>query len=1086
MAMLQLYNRIVISSGIVLTTLTGSLSAVEAKSSLEELRELYQIAEDAMARQGYATARIAYLDMLTLGAKELANKNAYASILMRLASAEAHLKAFDSAESRLQELLKSEPENKLLLAIESLRAQFKHEQNQTEDAYLILKNLEKLVASEEWSADQHSFFLGLEYSLNRKYSDILAHAQRLVDAALYTESVPLFIEVLEALEKRTYPAVNTKSREGLEEKIRNIRLRLAEAHFQSGSFSEAVNVLEYLSKEVFTKGTTPYSEVDKGILYLLARSYQKLDKREHAINSFKSYLELGTKRSLVYHSEVSWQLGLLNFQREDFEEAESYFQTLAHHDSDVRLYYLSRLYIARIHLHRKEYEAVEQAIYPLLGIIPEKESLRYEAAFIHAEAFYQRGLYSKAAEYFEKAIPKRNKIKAAWYPRTLFNLAWSYLKLGEQAGIEKQPNPLFFERAEKAFKELISFNQNEKAFLGLARVYLLKGESDQDAQSLADVETLLAGQKGFNSLEVQAEALLLRGEVASTYEQRKEIYSLLTQEKFAALRPYSMGLYYLALNEFEEGQRLMKNGGAFLEASLFLTRSSDAFQRAFRNLTDVDPEKAALSLKYAAQSQYYLNTKAARMSAYHLLDSLVHKHNALFLKINQQDEVLYLLGVVASRILYEDGLADFQEPAQRALSQVVDKHVKGPFVDDALNLLGTILFRQGLYQEAERAFVRLAAQHPKSPYAASSWFWAAECADWQHKDVEVVREYRRQVFENYPKSKRAANAYFNYYAFADYLQGNPEALGHLQNMELLYSQSPYLIVAQYLLGMNHKQDRKSSDGTVWKSADLNAAIHAFEEARHAFDAAYENNLIPQASLEYFVTVRYRALLERALVKLRQATEVEGAKKQVYLEWAEEAFEEIRLDFQNKAHSLTPIVARGTIYPRIQEESDFGLVQTLVAAKKDIEAEALIAQMLEKYAQANVKRGYYLARTWYEQGRIALKRSEGELALNFLQHAENAAKGRVLSTEQKLDLWIQQSSCHRDIGDFDEAMRLLSRVINEDTVSTLRLKAMYLRSEVYELQGRHELAVKQLEATARKGGAWAQKAQEKLEKDYGFN
>jgi hypothetical protein len=46
--------------------------------------------------------------------------------------------------------------------------------------------------------------------------------------------------------------------------------------------------------------------------------------------------------------------------------------------------------------------------------------------------------------------------------------------------------------------------------------------------------------------------------------------------------------------------------------------------------------------------------------------------------------------------------------------------------------------------------------------------------------------------------------------------------------------------------------------------------------------------------------------------------------------------------------------------------------------------------------------------------------------------------------------------------------------------------MYLRSEVYELQGRHELAVKQLEATARKGGAWAQKAQEKLEKDYGFN
>ena len=41
--------------------------------------------------------------------------------------------------------------------------------------------------------------------------------------------------------------------------------------------------------------------------------------------------------------------------------------------------------------------------------------------------------------------------------------------------------------------------------------------------------------------------------------------------------------------------------------------------------------------------------------------------------------------------------------------------------------------------------------------------------------------------------------------------------------------------------------------------------------------------------------------------------------------------------------------------------------------------------------------------------------------------------------------------------------------------------MYLRAEIYELQNRPELALKQLEATASKGGEWSQKAKEKLEK-----
>ena len=68
---------------------------------------------------------------------------------------------------------------------------------------------------------------------------------------------------------------------------------------------------------------------------------------------------------------------------------------------------------------------------------------------------------------------------------------------------------------------------------------------------------------------------------------------------------------------------------------------------------------------------------------------------------------------------------------------------------------------------------------------------------------------------------------------------------------------------------------------------------------------------------------------------------------------------------------------------------------------------------------------------------------------------------------------------------DEAMLVLSKVINYDAVSSERLRAMFLRAEIYESQGRTDLARRQLQATASKGGPWSLKAKEKLDKYYGY-
>ena len=101
------------------------------------------------------------------------------------------------------------------------------------------------------------------------------------------------------------------------------------------------------------------------------------------------------------------------------------------------------------------------------------------------------------------------------------------------------------------------------------------------------------------------------------------------------------------------------------------------------------------------------------------------------------------------------------------------------------------------------------------------------------------------------------------------------------------------------------------------------------------------------------------------------------------------------------------------------------------------------------------------------------------ALASFKQAQECSKGKLLNTDDRLELRIWQSQCHEAQGQLDQAILTLSKVINDDAISSLRLKAMYLRAEIYKKQHRYELARKQFEALAKKSGEWALKAQEAL-------
>ncbi len=286
------------------------------------------------------------------------------------------------------------------------------------------------------------------------------------------------------------------------------------------------------------------------------------------------------------------------------------------------------------------------------------------------------------------------------------------------------------------------------------------------------------------------------------------------------------------------------------------------------------------------------------------------------------------------------------------------------------------------------------------------------------------------------------------------------------------------------MGLDYKRDRKTPEGRSIRKKNLLKAIEAFADVEKRFDHLHRTNRIRDHNLLYFITIRYRALLDRALANQNISQEALGTKREIYFQYAEELYKQIHRELSDATHPLAKHLIKSESFPSIYEESFYLLIENYLQAAQPEAAKKVMNEMLQKYATHGITKGYYLSRLYYQMGIMQMHQNEHELAWQSFMRAEDGDKGKFLSINQKLDLWIQQSLCYKALGQMDKAMLILSKVINHDAISGLRLKAMYLRAEIYEQQGRPELARKQLEATAKKGGEWGHRAKIKLDTEYG--
>lgn len=557
-------------------------------------------------------------------------------------------------------------------------------------------------------------------------------------------------------------------------------------------------------------------------------------------------------------------------------------------------------------------------------------------------------------------------------------------------------------------------------------------------------QTLIKGADSFFEERFSlalAELYLFKSEVFSDENAKKKAFEILKK-----IEPSSDNYFVKGVIDYQNALDSLKAEGNSEKTNQLFDQAIDDFSKAFAK------QHHPLSLKYQALAYYHQKDPRKKEKALSLLRA--------YLTENKNDETaLFLMAILETKNQHS-----------------ADLDIKEPIVNDQLLMaLGAIYFNQAQFEKAEEMFYQLVSTFPSSSYKYETLLCSAKCAEQLNEDAKMKSLYQR-IYSEDPDGPFAAEAYFNLYRYKEYLQGDRLAIKHLNGMKQNYPDSPLLIQAFYIQGLDFKKDHLTEEGKIIRRKNLLASVEAFENAEELFTRLLEEKLLSEEMIEHYIKVKYRATLERALVNMMIAEESEGAKRQIYLKYAQEVLETLQREWHYPTPPLTLPLSEGQ-YPKFLEETEYWLAKLYKKRELPLEEDKMYSHILAHHQKAGTNKGNLLAKVLFDKGMLLKGQNHFPEAIDYFNQANKSAEG--LSSDQKLNIWIQKALCYRELGKLDQAMKVLSQVVNDESISSERVHAMYLRGEIYEQQGRHELALKQWEATSKKGGEWGQKAKVKI-------
>lgn len=357
------------------------------------------------------------------------------------------------------------------------------------------------------------------------------------------------------------------------------------------------------------------------------------------------------------------------------------------------------------------------------------------------------------------------------------------------------------------------------------------------------------------------------------------------------------------------------------------------------------------------------------------------------------------------------------------------------------HLLGLIFF--DLHEDEQALFHLTTALNQFPLYEKKDHLLFVSSFLVEKKDFELARSQRKELVSKYLLSAYAPEAYFRIFPEKEYTLGSPPALNHLGELIKLFPQSAWAIAAHYYIGQFSK--------------DESDAISHFENAILIFETLSKQLLGDPALYNYFESMQIATLIE-----LGRRGKEEHLKK--VISHLEEKFKKKESSPDNASSYEEALYLLAEIYG---SQNFFDL------ARKQLLS-------LVEWEQQNKLTSDFLIKAYIALAQGEQKMKKFKESLDWIDLAEKGATRSLL-----LEVRIAKSALLKEMGRLDEAMMVLSKTINDSCASQVRIKAMFLRAELYELKQRHDLAIKQLEACAKKGGEWGKKAKEKLELTYGY-
>jgi hypothetical protein len=309
---------------------------------------------------------------------------------------------------------------------------------------------------------------------------------------------------------------------------------------------------------------------------------------------------------------------------------------------------------------------------------------------------------------------------------------------------------------------------------------------------------------------------------------------------------------------------------------------------------------------------------------------------------------------------------------------------------------------------------------------------AARCAPSKEVEQSLLQEVVKRGGQD------AAEAYFHTFDWDQYFCGKKETIEHLKAMPIKYPDSPYLIAAHYLLGV-HAMAPKEKGG---QKRVGNEAVDHFFKALELFER------LPQETRSLFEPIATKAKEERALHHYQIAKEAHGAKKTVFLQEAKHLFKELS-------------------HPK----ATYFLALCHLELKEESQARELFNSLKEKEDPWKFRAQLELAKLDLE--------TDPQRALEYLE----GLQGVNIASHDRLEMLLVKADILQKLGDEAQAMLCLSAAVNDPSISSLRIKAMLKRADIYKKQGRDELCKKQLASVIKLGGPFSKEATLKLESYY---